>query len=152
VDGVDVILTALTAGAAAGTGEVAKSAVVAAYQGLRDALRRVLSGRARSEQALEAEETDPGVWRARLGAELGDSGADRDEEVLAAARDLLALVDPDGTRAGKYVVDVRGAHGVQVGDGAVTIGTAYGPTAGTMTGPVSVSFGDVPDPPARPEA
>jgi hypothetical protein len=29
---------------------------------------------------------------------------------------LLALLDPTGTRAGKYMVDLRGAQGVQVGD------------------------------------
>lgn len=35
----------------------------------------------------------------------------------AAARELMKLVDAAGTRAGKYDVDVRGAQGVQVGDG-----------------------------------
>ena len=150
--GVEVIVAALAAGAVAGSGEVAKSAVVAAYSGLRDVLRRRLVGRREAEQVLAGDETDPGVWRTRIGAELVESGADLDEEVLTAAGHLLELVDPDGVRAGRYLVDLRGAHGSHVGDGTVHVQTAYGPTAGTMTGPVSVSYGQLPVPPARPEA
>jgi hypothetical protein len=45
---------------------------------------------------------------------MGDAGADRDADLVAAAQALLRLVDAAG--AGKYAVDVRGAQGVQVGD------------------------------------
>jgi hypothetical protein len=51
-------------------------------------------------------------------------------------------------QAGKYVVDVSGGHGVQVGDRAVHLDTANGPT-GTMTGPVTVTYGKVPFPQQR---
>ena len=44
---------------------------------------------------------------------LGVAG---DGEVLVAAARLLRAVDPDGARVGKYVIDLRGAQGVQVGD------------------------------------
>ncbi|MFI7426902.1 hypothetical protein ACIBPB_07945 [Micromonospora sp. NPDC049836] len=122
-----------------------------AYTGLRDALRHRLTGRPQAEQVLEGEETDPGVWQARLGAELAEVGADRDEQVLALARQLLALVDPEGTRTGKYQVDLRGAQQPQVGDHTVRIDTNYGPTAGTMSGPVTVQYGQLPVPPVQPE-
>jgi hypothetical protein len=112
--GIEIIVAALAAGATAGGTAVVQDA----YATLRDAVRRRLRGRGSAEQALElaAEETDPGVWQTRIGAALADSGADRDEEVLAAARALLAVTDPAGVRAGKYTVDLRGAQGVQVGD------------------------------------
>ncbi|WP_201754077.1 hypothetical protein [Micromonospora rubida] len=146
--GVELIAAALAAGAGAGT----SAAVVDVYTGLRDALRRRLTGRRAAEQLLEADEADPGVWERRIGAELADSGADRDEEILTAAGRLLDLVDPEGSRAGRYPVDLRGARGAQIGDGTLRVDTTYGPTAGIMTGPVSVSYGQLPVPPARPEA
>ncbi|WP_405109729.1 hypothetical protein OG559_29075 [Micromonospora sp. NBC_01405] len=146
--GVELIAAALAAGAGAGTSAVA----VDVYTGLRDALRRRLTGRRAAEQLLEAAETDPGVWERRIGAELADSGADRDEKVLTAASRLLDLVDPEGCRAGRYTVDLRGTQGAQLGDGTVRVDTAYGPTAGIMTGPVSVSYGQLPVPPAGPGA
>lgn len=151
--GVEVIVAALAAGAAAGSSDAAKTAVVDAYTGLRDALRVRLVGHDRAERALDAHETDPGVWQARLGAELTDSGADRDAQILAAAHQLLALVDPAGAKVGKYTVDLRGAQQPQTGDNSVRVGTSYGPVAGTMTGPVTVNYGgQVPIPPAVPEA
>lgn len=48
--------------------------------------------------------------------ELAKAGADRDGDLVAAAQALLALADEAGTRAGRYVVDVRGSQGVQIGD------------------------------------
>lgn len=87
--GVEVILAALAAGAGAGSGDAAKAAVADAYTGLRDLLRRKLGGR----PVLEGE--------------LIAAGADRDEEVLAAARRVLEA-------AARY--DLREAKGVQIGD------------------------------------
>ena len=49
-------------------------------------------------------------------AELAETGADRDRDLIAAAQALLDLVGAAGGGAGKYAVDVRGAQGVQVGD------------------------------------
>ena len=115
VSGVEVIVAALVAGAVAGSSEVARTAVVDAYTALKGLLRRRLVGRPEAQQALEGRETEPGRWRAVLADALTASGADADEQVLAAARRLLAVADPDGTR-GKYQVDASHARGVQVGD------------------------------------
>ncbi|MFI5845591.1 hypothetical protein ACIA8K_38395 [Catenuloplanes sp. NPDC051500] len=111
--GTEVIVAALAAGAVAGSTDVAKSAVSDAYAGLKSLLRGKLAGREAAQQSLEAVETEPGRWQAMLGADLAETGADRDEQVLAAARELLNLA---GVRAGKYHVDLRDAKGVQVGD------------------------------------
>ncbi len=147
--GVELITAALAAGAGAGASGLATAATNDAYTGLRDALRRRFTGRRQAEQALAAEETDPGVWQTRLGDAVTEVGADHDEEVLAAARRLLALVDPAETQAGKYAVDLRGAQGVQVGDGTVHVDTNQGGAVGTFNAPVS--FGTPPPiPPAAP--
>lgn len=49
-------------------------------------------------------------------AELDQAGAGDDPGLVAAAEALMRLVDEAGTQAGKYVVDMRGAQGVQMGD------------------------------------
>ncbi|GGM73016.1 RIP homotypic interaction motif-containing protein [Dactylosporangium sucinum] len=137
------------AGAASGTSQVASSAIGDAYAGLRDALRRRLDGSTAVHQ-FDAEPTDdPQVWQARLGADLGACGADRDDQILAAARRVLALADPAGAQAGKYTVTVEHSSGVQVGDGTVHIGTNTGVAAGTVSGPVTITYGQVPLPLSR---
>ncbi|MFD8008458.1 hypothetical protein [Streptomyces mirabilis] len=42
--------------------------------------------------------------------------ADGDKSLVEAAQRLMALLDAEGTRAGRYQVDARGAQGVQIGD------------------------------------
>jgi hypothetical protein len=39
-----------------------------------------------------------------------------DDELVTAAQAVLAQLDPIGTQTGKYIVDARGAQGVQIGD------------------------------------
>ncbi|WP_428963078.1 hypothetical protein [Micromonospora fluostatini] len=98
--GVELIVAALAAAATAGV----TSGVQDAYGGLKGLLARRLSGRDRAVRALDARETEPGVWQARLGADLRAAGADSDEQILAAARAVLVQADPAGTRAGAYTV------------------------------------------------
>lgn len=104
---VEVIASALAAGAAAGAKDTASAAVKDAYTGLKGLLRPRVRGEARV--ALEADETDAGVWEARLGEELTASGAVEDEDVLAAAQRLLALADPRKAAAFHITVDTN--HG-----------------------------------------
>jgi hypothetical protein len=113
---VEVIAIALAAGAGAGVQNTASAAVQDAYEGLKALIRRRVSSEPAAELALDANETEPAVWLARIGASLTAAGADRDEEVLAAAGRLLELTDPAGLTAGKYHVEVRESKGVQVGD------------------------------------
>ncbi|MEU6974890.1 MULTISPECIES: hypothetical protein [unclassified Streptomyces] len=119
--GVELILAALATGAAAGVSESAGTAVRDAYAGLRDALRR----RAAPEGAGDdtgtrelpaAEETEPGLWEARMRGRLVETGADRDERVLAAARLLLERAEAAGARRAGPVVNAEQAKGVQIGD------------------------------------
>ncbi|MGK5738903.1 hypothetical protein [Micromonospora sp. URMC 103] len=109
---VELIVAALGAGATAGLTDTASLAVKDAYAGLKRLLRPWMRGEAR--QALEANETEPEVWDARIGQELTSSGAAEEEEILAAARRLLALANTK--TGGKYQVNASQANGVQVGD------------------------------------
>jgi hypothetical protein len=117
VTGLELIVAGLAAGAAAGISDTTSTAIRDCYVRLRELLgRRLAGGGASAVLSLDTGQTDPGVWRARLAAELAAAGADVDGRILASAGELLALLDPAGTRAGKYIVDLHGARGVQVGD------------------------------------
>jgi hypothetical protein len=90
VSEVELILTALMAGAAAGTTagatSAAQSAVVDAYTRLRELLRRVLTRPGRLDKVLDTVEAQPGTWQSELGAALTGAHADQDQQILAAAR------------------------------------------------------------------
>ncbi|MEV6801393.1 hypothetical protein AB0M91_24075 [Micromonospora rifamycinica] len=107
---VEVITAALAVGAGAGMKDTASAAIKDAYDGLKALLKRRLAiTDDQVVQALEADETDPGVWQARLGEALTVSGAVDDEQILGAARRLLAAADPDKAKA--LHIDVDTNHG-----------------------------------------
>jgi hypothetical protein len=116
MDPITLIVTALATGAVSGITESASSAVKEAYASLKALVRKRLAGRPDAELVLARHEQAPETWQAPLAAVLGDAGADRDANLVAAAQALLRLADAAGAGAGKYAVDVRGAQGVQVGD------------------------------------
>lgn len=131
---VEVIAAALAAGATAGVTGTASAAVQEAYAGLKELLKHRVGGRSDAAvQALDADEAEPGVWQARIGAALTDSGAVDDERVLAAARRLLSLAVPE--KAKTFNIDIGTNHGA----------------AGEFHAPVT--FNQAPlVPPAAPEA
>jgi hypothetical protein len=116
MDPISLIVDALAAGAASGLRDAATSAVKDAYAGLRDLVRGRVAGRQVVETALAEYEKAPEVWAAPLSAQLVEVGADTDVQIIKAAQRVMALMDEAGSSAGKYLVDVRGAQGVQVGD------------------------------------
>lgn len=132
---VELITTALAAGAGVGLKDSASAAVREAYEGLKQLLvRRVGDRNDEALRALADDEVEPDVWLARIGAVLTESGADNDEEVLAAAQRLIALVESENTRTFN-----------------INVGTNYGSVSGEQSGPVT--FYQVPPiPPHRPEA
>jgi hypothetical protein len=116
MDPITLVVTALAAGAAAALQDGTKDAVKTAYARLRDKLRRRVEGRPDAELALARHETAPGKWEALLAAELTEAGAAGDAGVVDAAQALMKLIDETGSRAGKYVVNVQNARGIQIGD------------------------------------
>ena len=116
-----MIAAALAAGASAGAGVPgnATEAVDHGYGLLKGLIRCYFPGQNRVRRELEADQTDPGVWQARIGQDLHDSGAATDRKVLAAARELLAAADPG--RAARMNITVGTVHGaVGVFHGPVT--------------------------------
>ena len=116
MDPVTLIVTALAAGAALGLKDAASTAINDAYGALKALVRRRLGARPDGELALDRHEQAPDTWRAPLEAELTAAGAGGDAELVAAAKSLMELADPAGSREGKYIVDVRGSQGVQIGN------------------------------------
>jgi hypothetical protein len=131
---IEVIATALAAGAGAGATDTASAAVRDAYDGLKRLLKERFTGHPEAVQALLADETERGTWEIRIGRALAASGADRDEQVIAAARHLLAAADPEKAKAFHIVV-----------------GRNYGAVGGEFSG--SLTFHQLPsDPPSSPAA
>ena len=116
MDPVALVLTALGTGAALGVKDTASVAVKDAYNGLKSLVKRRLSGHEDGQVVLGQYEKSPTKWEPMLASELADAGAAQDEDLIAAAQLLLSLTDPAGAQTGKYIVQVSGGEGVQVGD------------------------------------
>lgn len=116
MDPISMIVGALAAGAAEGLKDTTTTALKDAYAGLREAVRRRFAARRAAETALVEHEKAPEVWQAPLAAELKATEAGVDEQIIEAVRRVLALVEESGTPSSKYLVDLRGSQGVQVGD------------------------------------
>lgn len=99
-------------------------------RGFADLVRRRFAGRRATETVLVEHEKAPQVWQAPLSAELAAVGADTDAQIIAAAQRVMALVDEAGSASGKYLVDLRGAQGVQVGDHNTQTNTFTAPLNG----------------------
>jgi hypothetical protein len=102
VDPVTLIVAAVATGAAAGTVDVVKQAVVDSYNGVR----AMISNR---YEVIEAEvvgvasEPDEPLRRQLLAKKLTQVGAGKDEELVAAAQGLLRLVAKQAPQAAEVV-------------------------------------------------
>lgn len=93
MDPMTVILTALVAGAAKAAGET----VPDAYKGLKALIQKKFASQPKPEadkavMVLEEHEKDPETYEAPLKKKLAEAGADKDEEILKAAQELLNQV------------------------------------------------------------
>jgi hypothetical protein len=119
LDPISAILAALAAGAAAAAKETGGSVMKDAYEGLKGLIKRKLAGKALASAALETHATEPAPSEVVLRPAMKDVAADRDDEILAAAKSLLALADRDGSVARRYSLSVHGnVEGLVQGDGA----------------------------------
>jgi hypothetical protein len=122
VDPITLIATALAAGVSAAVKDTAGQAIKDAYESLKGLIRRKFGSKPIAE-AVEQHEAAPDAGRESLKTALADAGADRDEEILAAAKKVLELADPEGAAKGKYNVTISGSKGVVVGDNATVTQT-----------------------------
>ncbi|MFB7878543.1 hypothetical protein ACFC06_25130 [Nocardia sp. NPDC056064] len=112
-EALDIIATALLAGAAAGGQDAASSVVRDSYAGLRNLLRRRTDSSPESAAAIEAAEasTDAGA----LAAALAEADLDDVIELRSAAEALLANL-PSRDRLGQITLNIQGN---QIGDGNI---------------------------------
>jgi hypothetical protein len=113
VGDVDLIVAAFTAGATAGVSDAASSAVKDSYAALRKVVHDKVAGRG-SKNARVLEESEP-LASERLRDQLIRAGADRDKQIIDAAKSLLALLSQSDAGP-KYSVKVTDSTGVIVGD------------------------------------
>ena len=118
MDPVSLIVAALAAGASAAFQDTARDVVKDAYAGLKSRVRRRLADEPEATAVFTQHEEAPDEWQAALERELGRVGIAADEEVVRAAQELLAAIDPEGARTGKYNVTISGGKGIVVGDHA----------------------------------
>jgi hypothetical protein len=121
MDPITLVISALGAGAVAALNETAGQAVRDAYAGLKKLLKRKLGDAAGADAILDRHEAKPEAWDGAVTTILKETNAAEDEEVIAAAKKLLELVDPAGAATGKYNVVVSGGQVGVIGDH----GTAY---------------------------
>jgi uncharacterized small protein (DUF1192 family) len=118
-DAINLIMTALSLGVASGLKDAATDTVKDGIHRLKALLQRKAAGRSEASVALAKYEEKPDVWEAPLRDELIHIGADRDEEILEAAKHLLTLVNPQQAAMGKYNVQITGpVQGFVQGDEA----------------------------------
>lgn len=118
VEAVELVMTALSAGAAAGVSSTASAAVKDAYTGLKALVAKAVRRAGTETEAAVADEkvADSDLHRAALVASLSAAAVESDTELLQAAAKMLALTDPRGSGTSKYCVDVYNNQGVQVGE------------------------------------
>ena len=115
VDGMDpitLIVTALAAGAALGTQDTVSAMVKDAYVGLKALVRKRLGGGPGAELVLTKHEQAPDTWQAPLMAELAETGADGDRDLIAAAQALLDLIgEAEGRESTRSMRAAQGRPG-----------------------------------------
>ena len=119
------IVTALVAGTVAASKDVATQAIKDAYGGLKALVVRKLGKKAEVKAAVEAVEKKPDSEGRKtvLAEELQAAEAGEDAEVVARAKELLALLEGAGEKpAVSYRADVRGSGAIAQGKGAVATG------------------------------
>ncbi len=128
MDPVTLILTALIAGATASIQATASEAIKDAYAGLKTLLQRKFAGKSSAEVALAEHEKKPDIWKAPLAQGLKETEADQDQDIIAAAKQLIQLAQ------------------AQSGDKKNTTITFQGPAQGTNIGDhntITQTFGDI---------
>jgi hypothetical protein len=113
------IVAALSAGAASGLTEASKSAISDTYHALKDLLAKKCGARSDVVQAvthLEARPDSTGRQETLL-EEIATAALEQDTDVLATAKHLLTLVQPQQAGQGKFTIQNNApVQGQNVGD------------------------------------
>ena len=121
-----LILTALVAGAAAAAKDTASEMIKDAYAGLKALIQQCFAGKPEAEMILTNLEEKPDVWQEPLKDALQETGADKDEDIIRSAQQVMKLVNPQQASQGKYNVQIGEAKGTVIGDNATVTQTFNG--------------------------
>ena len=138
MDPITLIVSALVAGMAAGATSVAEQSVKEAYAGLKGLIRRKFGDQGDVTLAVEQVEKKPdsSARQELLKEELASAGAAQDAEVLQAAKDLLALVQP-GVDLSQVATADHGSAAA-TGRGAAAVGNGNIQLTGDIQGGVTI--------------
>lgn len=89
MDPISIIVAAVIAGAASGAQGVASEGIADAYRSLKALLRLRFGRGSETDRAVDEIEGSPESGEVALRAALADASADRDDELVALARQLL---------------------------------------------------------------
>ncbi len=137
MDPISIIALALVAGAASAAKDVAAQAVKDGYAGLKALIVRKFGGKADVETSLQQVEKKPEAESRQqtLKEELQTAGADKDEEVLKQAQDLLAVLKQhDAQTVATYSATLFGDGAIAQGAGAVAAGKGGVAIGGSVSG------------------
>jgi hypothetical protein len=130
--GIELILAALGAGAAAASKDVASQAVKDAYTAFKGLLQRHFAESPQSQAAqtaLDQYAAKPDIWKAPLEDALTTTGAASDPAILGAARDLQELSERELAGASATGDNARAVN-TQSGSVAMDNATLVEPTFG----------------------
>jgi len=116
-DPVSLILAALIAG----TAKTANDMVQDAYKGLKELIKRKFESKPAAQVILEEHEKDSETYEAPLKKNLTEVGADKDEVIINAAQKVMELADPEGSKSGKWNIDIQGGVKGFVGENQGTV-------------------------------
>lgn len=112
---ISLLLAALAVGGQAVAGEV----IADVYENLKGYVKRKFVGDPEAEMALAKHAEKPEVWEAPLREALVRHGADKDEEIITAAQQVMTHVNPQQAATGKYNTQITGdVKGLVQGDNA----------------------------------
>jgi hypothetical protein len=113
------IITALSTGAIAGLTDTAKAAITESYNKLKGLLTSKHGADSEVVQAIDKLEAKPESQgrKEALAEEIDAVRAEQDKEILAAAKQVLTLVQPQQAGMGKFTVQNTGpVQGQNIGD------------------------------------
>jgi hypothetical protein len=118
MDPINLIVSALTAGATAALQETAGTVIKDAYQGLTTLLKQKFKKDPKAIATLEGHAEDPETWQKPLEKSLRETGAVEDEQIRLASQKLLELLQLQKSSP-KYAVEIKGnVKGLVQGDHA----------------------------------
>jgi predicted Zn-dependent peptidase len=113
------IVAALSAGAIGGLTETSKTAITDAYNRLKALLTKKFGTNSEVVQAIGQLETKPtsSGRKETLQEEIATVKADQDEEILAMAKHLLTVAQPQQAGLGKFTIQTNApVQGLSIGD------------------------------------